>query len=306
MLPLVPKKTRIPIPTSVAAQLLFEADRTCCVCRVRHKAVQIHHLDDDPSNNDPANLAALCLECHRETQIEGGFGRKLDAAQIALYRDDWSRTVASRRDEITASLEAREDAEVSEQLGLHMHLSDLIGGVAKLLPEWLDVVEIDPVVVAQFKATQAAYGKKIDRARSGGPRFALELRRATELLTISEKHASLVDMYATRTSELDPLVEDCLQQLQRHPEIWPLLAELDGAIQVATEIIRYDQSFEGTGIHVLEYATKHIHESPVMEKLVFLWRHVRRTTSEANDIVMEWDVRLTPFRAGLESADAAP
>lgn len=45
-------------------------------------------------NNARANLAVLCLDCHRETQIQGGFDRKLDAAQITLFRDDWLSLVA--------------------------------------------------------------------------------------------------------------------------------------------------------------------------------------------------------------------
>ncbi len=43
------------------------------------------------------NLAILCLECHDDTQIQGGFSRKLDSDQIKLYRDDWHRLVAQQR-----------------------------------------------------------------------------------------------------------------------------------------------------------------------------------------------------------------
>jgi hypothetical protein len=59
--------------------------------------VQIHHIDDDPSNNEIRNLAPLCFDCHSETQIKGGFGRKLDADQVYLYRDDWVRFVFQQR-----------------------------------------------------------------------------------------------------------------------------------------------------------------------------------------------------------------
>jgi hypothetical protein len=75
------------------------------VCR-RAKPVQIHHIDDNPANNTPENLAVLCLECHRETQIRGGFDRKLDAAQVVLYRDHWLATVAKLRGEVVESLQS--------------------------------------------------------------------------------------------------------------------------------------------------------------------------------------------------------
>lgn len=37
------------------------------------------------------------MDCHHKTQIRGGFGRKLDAKQIILYRDDWHKIVAQKR-----------------------------------------------------------------------------------------------------------------------------------------------------------------------------------------------------------------
>src|ERR1039458_5410203 len=84
---------RIAIPDEVAAKALFYSDRMCCVCRAPKKPIQIHHIDDDNSNNSVENLAVLCLDCHTDTQISGGFGRKLDAAQVRLYRDEWLEKV---------------------------------------------------------------------------------------------------------------------------------------------------------------------------------------------------------------------
>ena len=91
-------KARIPIPSETAALLLFRADRMCCICRERAKPAQIHHIDENPANNDPSNLAVLCLHCHEDTQIRGGFGRKLDAHQVIQYREDWYARVQKRRD----------------------------------------------------------------------------------------------------------------------------------------------------------------------------------------------------------------
>jgi hypothetical protein len=63
------------------------------------KAVQLHHIDEDRSNADPDNFAVLCLDCHNETQIRGGFGRQLNAAQIRRYRDEWKLAIAERLSE---------------------------------------------------------------------------------------------------------------------------------------------------------------------------------------------------------------
>ncbi|MBA3024413.1 MAG: HNH endonuclease [Sideroxydans sp.] len=88
---------KVSIPKELAAQILFDSDRTCCVCRVRGRHVQLHHIDEDNSNNDPSNIAVLCFDCHRDTQITGGFDRKLDAHQIVIYRDDWIKRIRNRR-----------------------------------------------------------------------------------------------------------------------------------------------------------------------------------------------------------------
>src|SRR5262245_26484079 len=85
-------KERTSIPESVAADVLYRSDHTCCICRINRK-VQIHHLDENPANHDPDNLAVLCLNCHDDTQLRGGFTRKLLALEIVQYRESWYRLV---------------------------------------------------------------------------------------------------------------------------------------------------------------------------------------------------------------------
>lgn len=91
-------KTRVSIPSDLVADVMFASDSTCCVCRERGKAVQVHHVDEDPGNNTIENLAVLCLECHNHTQLNGGFGRKLNATLVIKYRDEWLVRVIQRRD----------------------------------------------------------------------------------------------------------------------------------------------------------------------------------------------------------------
>jgi len=97
------QKERNEIPAEVAARVLFRSHRTCCVCREPRKPVQIHHIDEDPSNGNEGNLAVLCFDCHDQTQIKGGFARKLNAQQIILYRDDWYTSVERSRRQMEAS-----------------------------------------------------------------------------------------------------------------------------------------------------------------------------------------------------------
>ena len=111
------KKKRIPITDNIAAEVLFISDRTCCVCNMIGKEIQIHHIDENPSNNSVDNLAVLCFEHHNDTMIKGGFGRKLNSAQIIKYRNDWVERVKNRR------IEADKIASIKSVTGSNIRLN---------------------------------------------------------------------------------------------------------------------------------------------------------------------------------------
>jgi len=89
-------KRRLRIPERVATDLLYEADRTCCICQSPHRTVQLHHIDGNPNNNNPRNLAVLCLDHHDEATRRVGIGRQLTPGLIRRYMDTWLRKVQSR------------------------------------------------------------------------------------------------------------------------------------------------------------------------------------------------------------------
>ena len=55
-------KKRISIPRGISDAVLKEYRHKCAVCG-RHDP-QLHHLDENPSNNDILNLLPLCPNCH--------------------------------------------------------------------------------------------------------------------------------------------------------------------------------------------------------------------------------------------------
>ncbi|MGA2032874.1 MAG: HNH endonuclease signature motif containing protein [Thermoguttaceae bacterium] len=89
-------KERVPIPDHLAAEVMFASDRTCCVCRMEKHKVQIHHIDEDPSNNTLENLAVICLHCHSDAHTTGAFARNLTPELIRLYNSSW-REIAKLR-----------------------------------------------------------------------------------------------------------------------------------------------------------------------------------------------------------------
>src|SRR5471030_322313 len=132
-------KKKSTIPPDLAARVLFKADRTCCVCRTAGKPVQLHHIDEDPSNSIERNLAVLCLDCHTDTQIRGGFHRKLDGDQVVLYRDDWNQVIAQRR----AAIDARAIATETERTVELKSLTTTLDILKERQQFWLLAVHYD-------------------------------------------------------------------------------------------------------------------------------------------------------------------
>ena len=86
-------RARSPIPPKVASSLLLANRHACCVCQKIQ--VQIHHIDEDPSNNDPQNLAVLCLEHHDHASMQIGLSKKLRPDEVRKYKQQWEAKCAA-------------------------------------------------------------------------------------------------------------------------------------------------------------------------------------------------------------------
>ena len=65
------KKKRAKPSNRLWGQLFQEADHHCAFCpETVVESLQIHHIDEDRSNNDFKNLIMVCASCH--TKITGG------------------------------------------------------------------------------------------------------------------------------------------------------------------------------------------------------------------------------------------
>lgn len=131
-------KNRVGIPSDLSADVMFASDRTCCVCRERGRTLQLHHIDENPSNNTFENLSVLCLECHNDTQVKGGFGRKLNSILVIKYRNEWLERVDQRRN-------LADEMAVKRQVGgTSLEHSNLILKHAQLLDSPLDYIQSLP------------------------------------------------------------------------------------------------------------------------------------------------------------------
>lgn len=59
------KKVRTPIPAEIDTAVRVEAGYRCSMPRCGETSgLEVHHIDGNPSNHDPANLLVLCAVCH--------------------------------------------------------------------------------------------------------------------------------------------------------------------------------------------------------------------------------------------------
>jgi hypothetical protein len=166
---------RSPIPPHVEAELAYLSDRTCCVCRTPYLQLQIHHLDGDPSNNDSANLALLCLQHHGEAEIKGGLGRKLSPAAIRKFRTEWYAAVAERRDTGEPispgpqSVDRQRDLRRLVRIGTELQSEAYFAGVradSQLSPlAW----ELRLAELETFRARERAWTFAVEDALNGSP-----------------------------------------------------------------------------------------------------------------------------------------
>lgn len=72
----------------------------CCVCKTRGVGTNFHHIDHNPSNNDPSNIAILCVEDHDAHHRPGQYPSRhteLGADKIREYKQEWEWFVAEAK-----------------------------------------------------------------------------------------------------------------------------------------------------------------------------------------------------------------
>lgn len=88
-------RSRVKIPEKLKHDLFYRSARTCAVCRVPG-GVQIHHIDENSSNNNEDNLVVLCLRCHDEAHTKRSLTQNLTSEDLLHAKKKWEAEVAER------------------------------------------------------------------------------------------------------------------------------------------------------------------------------------------------------------------
>jgi hypothetical protein len=166
-------KTRIAIPAAIKTKVLAEFNHRCAKCGTDRP--QLHHIDENPSNNDPLNLIPLCPNCHLIDQHNPT--RTIEPKKLMLFRlykdptilkpqfhplfvrlhflddirDDWNyETLRSKIEELRSFIEA---------LPMGSFYTKQLGGLTEL-PSWASLDTEDTEIFTVFKRDSRGYDRE--------------------------------------------------------------------------------------------------------------------------------------------------
>jgi hypothetical protein len=84
-------KIRAEIPKSVRESVLKEFNHRCAVCG--EDRPHLHHIDEEPANNDPMNLIPLCPNCHLGDQHDAS--NAIPRPKLLFFRRHKHRLILS-------------------------------------------------------------------------------------------------------------------------------------------------------------------------------------------------------------------
>ncbi len=86
-------KNRPKIPRKLENSIYYLSAKTCCVCRQRGLPIQLHHIDENPSNNSEENLIVLCASCHDEAHTKHALSKNLTPDKLKHCKGAWKEEV---------------------------------------------------------------------------------------------------------------------------------------------------------------------------------------------------------------------
>jgi hypothetical protein len=161
------------IPADVRRLVLVEAGHACAL-RVCGETtyVELHHIDENRENNDPANLIVLCDPHHRMAH-EG----KIDRKALRLYKEKLS---ASREAEIVerlTRLEAQSEAARSDlPVAENSTEQPTDAGIRKIaVPRWqVQAFALSQVAITRYENEAGIYFERHVELVAGDKRLVLD------------------------------------------------------------------------------------------------------------------------------------
>lgn len=121
-------------------------------------------------------------------------------------------------------------------------LAELIARAEGLWPEWEEAVVAEEVANSQHLAVQRTFSdrrRRLEEQRAGaGVILSTFQEQARATLPLEKTSFALAQVYNSKTIELDPVVQACIDQAKANPAMLPLVDELRTKVEEAVIQIR--------------------------------------------------------------------
>lgn len=104
------------IPSDVYYNIMYESNRTCCICKNDTRPIIIHHITPwvDARSHNPENLVVLCVLHHAEAHrgLQSGKGlieKKLPPEEIRNHKEKWLEEVKEGNKRVASGLTRHND-----------------------------------------------------------------------------------------------------------------------------------------------------------------------------------------------------
>ena len=87
---------RVALPEIKKLEIITLCNNRCCICQTPF--VVIHHIDNNPSNNNLDNLAPLCPNCHSQAHSTTKLITNLTSERVKLLRNKWYEYCEKRKE----------------------------------------------------------------------------------------------------------------------------------------------------------------------------------------------------------------
>jgi len=165
----MPKKKRVKIDDELASEILYRSEHTCCLCKNEGKPVQIHHINEDPSDNRMENLAVVCVECQNKIHRKGGIEKSYLPDEVRKHKILWEAAVANRRKYLGTPPIVRKIKEFDQKTGMERVIEEKIPYTNGLA---LQAINMAPSVsLSREKELIMEEVKEIIRSQLGGERL---------------------------------------------------------------------------------------------------------------------------------------
>ena len=152
------KQNRPRVPKGVRDQVMNEYNHLCAICG--EPRPQLHHIDEDHTNNDPLNLLPLCPNHHLTDQHNPT--SKIDPGILSLFRHHKDPTILSPQFEpLFRRMQFLLDRSKQDGVAAHNQGKDLVAFISALHMSEYYYEAVNKLLFEQFTNPEAPTGGSI-------------------------------------------------------------------------------------------------------------------------------------------------